>query len=420
MPKRSKRGEDRQKFRDAMDRIGLESPRSAIVHSMEEAAEALESVGLPAVIRPSFRLAERGAESPTTAKNMNSLSDPALKRADHRSPDRRKPGRCGRNMRWRSCATAPYNAIIICSIETSTRWASIPATASPSPRGADSDPTRNISACARHRSPCCGKSASKNWRFQRPVRGQSQGRPDGRDQRRTRAWSRSSAQASKAHRLPDRQCRCAASGLATRSMKSPTTSPAVATPASFEPTIDYVVTKIRRFGFREVQGRRGRTVDVDEIGRRSDGRSAAASPKACKRLCAGCETGLCGLDRVRELERGPTLPQSRARWRGPTPTGLLVRRRSASPGFTTVERIKQIAGFDPWFLERLREIVEAEAQGADGSACPADARGCSGSRPWAFPTASGAARAAFDRGRPRDERTRRRAGPAWCMTRSRR
>ncbi len=54
------KAEDRQKFRDAMDRIGLESPRSAIVHSMEEAAAALESVGLPAVIRPSFTLGGTG------------------------------------------------------------------------------------------------------------------------------------------------------------------------------------------------------------------------------------------------------------------------------------------------------------------------------------------------------------------------
>ncbi len=52
--------EDRLKFRDAMDRIGLESPRSAIVHTMDEAAAALEQVGLPAVIRPSFTLGGTG------------------------------------------------------------------------------------------------------------------------------------------------------------------------------------------------------------------------------------------------------------------------------------------------------------------------------------------------------------------------
>src|SRR3712207_1049153 len=54
------KAEDRQKFRDAMDRIGLESPRSSIVHSMEEAWAAFEHVGLPAVIRPSFTLGGTG------------------------------------------------------------------------------------------------------------------------------------------------------------------------------------------------------------------------------------------------------------------------------------------------------------------------------------------------------------------------
>src|SRR4051794_18337511 len=54
------KAEDRQKFRDAMDRIGLESPRSSIVHSMDEAWAAFEHVGLPAVIRPSFTLGGTG------------------------------------------------------------------------------------------------------------------------------------------------------------------------------------------------------------------------------------------------------------------------------------------------------------------------------------------------------------------------
>ena len=54
------KAEDRQKFRDAMDKLGLESPRSKAAHSMEEALEGLEYVGLPAVIRPSFTLAGTG------------------------------------------------------------------------------------------------------------------------------------------------------------------------------------------------------------------------------------------------------------------------------------------------------------------------------------------------------------------------
>src|SRR5206468_152044 len=54
------KAEDRLKFREAMDRIGLESPRSAIAHSLDEGIEALETVGLPAIIRPSFTLGGTG------------------------------------------------------------------------------------------------------------------------------------------------------------------------------------------------------------------------------------------------------------------------------------------------------------------------------------------------------------------------
>src|SRR5436305_15346166 len=54
------KAEDRLKFREAMDKIGLESPRSAIAHSLEEAVQALETVGLPAIIRPSFTLGGTG------------------------------------------------------------------------------------------------------------------------------------------------------------------------------------------------------------------------------------------------------------------------------------------------------------------------------------------------------------------------
>src|SRR5487761_2483899 len=54
------KAEDRQKFRDAMDHLGLESPKSRVAHSLEEAYEGLEFVGLPAIIRPSFTLAGTG------------------------------------------------------------------------------------------------------------------------------------------------------------------------------------------------------------------------------------------------------------------------------------------------------------------------------------------------------------------------
>ena len=88
------KAEDREKFRDAMDKIGLESPRSAIVHSMEEATAALESVGLPAVIRPSFTLGGTGGGIAYNRDEYEHFVRTGLEASpDQRGADRREPGR---------------------------------------------------------------------------------------------------------------------------------------------------------------------------------------------------------------------------------------------------------------------------------------------------------------------------------------
>ena len=83
------KAEDRLKFREAMDRIGLESPRSAIAHSLEEALAALEHVGLPAIIRPSFTLGGTGGGIAYNRDEFEAIVRGGLEAvADHRSADR--------------------------------------------------------------------------------------------------------------------------------------------------------------------------------------------------------------------------------------------------------------------------------------------------------------------------------------------
>lgn len=67
------KAEDREKFKQAMARIGVAVPRSAVVKSVQEADKAIESIGLPCVLRPSFTMGEPAAESPTTARNSRTL-----------------------------------------------------------------------------------------------------------------------------------------------------------------------------------------------------------------------------------------------------------------------------------------------------------------------------------------------------------
>ncbi|MFL6801870.1 MAG: carbamoyl-phosphate synthase large subunit, partial [Sphingomicrobium sp.] len=143
-----------------------------------------------------------------------------------------------------------------------------------------------------------------------------------------------------------------------------------ATPASFEPTIDYVVTKVPRFAFEKFKGHDAiLTTSMKSVGEvMAIGRSFHESLQKALR---GLEIGLTGLDRMRELENvEPARIESLlAR---PTPDRLLVAAEALRQGFT-VERINAIAHFDPWFLERLQEIVEAEEQ-VRAQGLPGDAR----------------------------------------------
>jgi carbamoyl-phosphate synthase large subunit len=118
------KAEDRELFQEAMTKIGLESPRGRIAHSMDEAWEILEETGLPAIIRPSFTL---GGTSPITATNSRKSSAVA---SMHRRPPKcwsRNRSSAGRNTRWKSSATARTTASSSVPSKTSIRWASIPA-----------------------------------------------------------------------------------------------------------------------------------------------------------------------------------------------------------------------------------------------------------------------------------------------------
>jgi carbamoyl-phosphate synthase large subunit len=144
-----------------------------------------------------------------------------------------------------------------------------------------------------------------------------------------------------------------------------------ATPASFEPTIDYVVTKIPRFAFEKFKGAEALlSTSMKSVGEvMAIGRNFAESLQKALR---GLETGLCGLDRVRAFEGADPAEIESALARA-TPDRLLVAAEALRQDFT-VERINEIAGFDPWFLKRLQEIVEAEEE-VRISGLPSDAAG---------------------------------------------
>ena len=193
------------------------------------------------------------------------------------------------------------------------------------------------------------RNRRRNRRFQRPVRGQSEGRPARRDRDEPARQSRSSALASKATGFPIAKVAAKlAVGYTLDEIQNDITG---VTPASFEPTIDYVVTKIPRFAFEKFKGAEAAAVDRDEVGRRGDG----DRPQLPRKPAKGAARAGDRADRPRRRARA--LRRVAGRDRGGAgacrrPDRLLVAAQALREGLSVAE-IHAITKYDPWFLERI-------------------------------------------------------------------
>jgi carbamoyl-phosphate synthase large subunit len=362
------KAEDREKFRDAMDKIGLESPRSAIVHTMEEAAAALETVGLPAVIRPSFTLGGTGGGIAYNRDEYEHFVRTGLEASPTTEVliDESLVG--WKEFEMEVVRDRADNAIIICSIENVDPMGvhtGDSITVAPALTLTDKEYQRMRSASIAVLREIGVETGGSNVQFAvDPKTGRMvviEMNP---------RVSRSSALASKATGFPIAKVAARlAVGYTLDEIANDITGGA--TPASFEPTIDYVVTKIPRFAFEKFRGAEALlSTSMKSVGEvMAIGRNFAESLQKALR---GLETGLCGLDRVRQFENADPAEIESALARS-TPDRLLVAAEALRQGFT-VQRIHEIAGFDPWFLKRLVEIVEAEEE-VRLNGLPSDERG---------------------------------------------
>ena len=362
------KAEDRQKFRDAMDRIGLESPRSAIVHTMAEARAALPDVGLPAVIRPSFTLGGTGGGIAYNREEFEGFIRSGLEASPTTEVliDESVVG--WKEYEMEVVRDRADNCIIICSIENIDPMGvhtGDSITVAPALTLTDKEYQRMRSASIAVLREIGVETGGSNVQFAvDPKTGRMlviEMNP---------RVSRSSALASKATGFPIAKVAAKlAVGYTLDEIANDITGGAM--PASFEPTIDYVVTKIPRFAFEKFKGAKAElSTAMKSVGEvMAIGRSFAESLQKALR---GLETGLCGLDRVRELEYATDDEIENALARQ-TPDRLLVAGEALRHGFS-VERIHAISGFDPWFLDRLAEIVAAEVE-VRTSGLPQDAIG---------------------------------------------
>ncbi len=354
------KAEDRLKFREAMSKIGLESPRSEIAHSVSEALQALEIVGLPTIIRPSFTMGGTGGGIAYNKEEFVAIVTGGLDASPTTEVLIEESVLGWKEYEMEVVRDRADNAIIICSIENVDPMGvhtgdSITVAPALTLTDKEYQIMRNASiACLREIGVETGGS---NVQFAVNPK-------DGRlvvIEMNPRV-SRSSALASKATGFPiAKVAALLAVGYTLDEVMNDITG---ATPASFEPTIDYVVTKIPRFAFEKFKG----AEPLLSTAMKSVGEVMAIGrnfQESVQKALRGLETGLTGFDEIEALV-GASHEEIEAELSRATPDRLRVAAQALREG-VSVERIHAVAKFEPWFLRQIEELMQVEAQvRADG------------------------------------------------------
>jgi carbamoyl-phosphate synthase large subunit len=361
------KAEDRLKFKDAMTRIGLESARSAIAHSEADALAALETVGLPAIIRPSFTMGGSGGGIAYNREEFLSIVRSGLDLSPTTEVLIEESLLGWKEYEMEVVRDRADNCIIICSIENVDAMGTHTGdsiTVAPALTLTDKEYQimRNASIAVLREIGV--ETGGSNVQFAVNPK-------DGRlivIEMNPRV-SRSSALASKATGFPIAKVAAKlAVGYTLDEIMNDITG---ATPASFEPTIDYVVTKIPRFAFEKFKGAEATLgtamKSVGEV--MAIGRNIHESMQKALR---GLETGLSGFNNFDRLVGAPR-EDIEAALAIRSPDRLLIAAQALREGFTVAE-IHALTAYDPWFLERIAEIIAAEQEVASGG-LPQDAQG---------------------------------------------
>ncbi|MCV0381846.1 MAG: carbamoyl-phosphate synthase large subunit [Erythrobacter sp.] len=347
------KAENRQRFREAMDAIGLESARSGVANTVDEAYAVLERTGLPAIIRPSFTLGGTGGGIAYNKAEFERIVREGLDASPTTEVLIEESLLGWKEYEMEVVRDARDNCIIVCSIENVDPMGvhtGDSITVAPALTLTDKEYQIMRSASIAVLREIGVETGGSNVQF-------AVNPEDGRlivIEMNPRV-SRSSALASKATGFPiARVAAKLAVGYTLDEIQNEITG---ATPASFEPTIDYVVTKIPRFAFEKFKGAKPELAtamkSVGEV--MAIGRCFAESMQKALR---GIETDLDGFNRVVELE-GANREAITAALSQRTPTRILNIAQAFREEFT-VEEIQALTGYDPWFLRQIEAIIYEE------------------------------------------------------------
>ena len=357
------KAEDREKFKAAMGRIGLASARSAIAHSLEEALQVQAAVGFPTIIRPSFTLGGTGSGIAYNREEFIAICERGLEASPTKEVLIEESVIGWKEFEMEVVRDRKDNCIIICSIENLDPMGvhtgdSITVAPAQTLTDKEYQIMRNASiACLREIGVDTGGS---NVQF-------AINPDDGRMliiEMNPRV-SRSSALASKATGFPIAKVAAKlAVGYTLDELRNEITGGA--TPASFEPTIDYVVTKVPRFAFEKFPQANDRlTTQMKSVGEvMAIGRTFQESFQKALR---GLEVGVDGLNQKTtdreaiETELGE-----------PGPERIWYVGDAFENGFT-LEEVFQLTRIDRWFLAQIKEIVDIEMELDDRKLADIDA-----------------------------------------------
>ena len=351
-PAAIEKAEDRQLFRDAMDKIGLESPKSFVAHTIEQAEAAMEKVGLPSIIRPSFTLGGTGGGIAYNKDEFREICTRGLEASPTTEILVEESVLGWKEYEMEVVRDKNDNCIIICSIENLDPMGvhtGDSITVAPAITLSDKEYQRMRDASIAVLREIGVETGGSNVQFALNPK-------DGRMTiiEMNPRVSRSSALASKATGFPIAKVAAKlAVGYTLDEIGNDITGGAM--PASFEPTIDYIVTKIPRFAFEKYKGADTTlTTQMKSVGEAmAIGRTFNESfQKALRSL----ETGYNGLDEVNEYEDRDELLAALAK---PKASRIMRVGQAFRMGFS-VEEIHAVSKIDPWFLRQIEQIIDIE------------------------------------------------------------
>ncbi len=345
--------EDRKLFREAMDRIGIENPRAVIAENMEECMAALDDIGLPAIIRPAFTMGGTGGGIAYNREDYIHFCGTGLDASPVNQILIDESLLGWKEFEMEVVRDKADNAIIICAIENIDPMGvhtGDSITVAPALTLTDKEyqlmRTRSIDVLREIGVETGGSNVQ--WAVN-PE--------DGRMiviEMNPRV-SRSSALASKATGFPiARVAAKLAVGYTLDELDNDITK---VTPASFEPSIDYIVTKIPRFTFEKFPG----AEPILGTAMKSVGEAMAIGRtihESLQKALTSLETGLTGFDEM-EIE-GEGEAAVIAAISKQTPDRMLLIAQAMREGLS-LETIHTHTKYDPWFLDRIKEIVDEEA-----------------------------------------------------------